>query len=27
VDPGDVAAAINGLYALRDYIIKADGGA
>jgi hypothetical protein len=27
VDPGDVAAAINGLYALRDYIIEGDGGA
>ena len=26
VDPGDVAAAINGLIALRDYIIEGDGG-
>jgi hypothetical protein len=27
VDPGDVAAAINGLVAIRDYIIEGDGGA
>ena len=27
VDPGDVAAAINGLWALRDYMIEGDGGA
>ena len=27
VDAGDVAAAINGLFALRDYIIEGDGGA
>jgi hypothetical protein len=26
VDPGDVAAAINGLMAIRDYIIEGDGG-
>jgi hypothetical protein len=27
VDPGDVAAAVNGLYALRAYVIEGDGGA
>ena len=26
VDPGDVASALNGLIALRDYVIEGDGG-